>query len=157
MSDIFSTTGHIKFLLPEWIFTERGYLSPGTGKTVTIIEVIHQIFLRNPEARILACAPSNSANDTTADRLTVLGVSQLFPMNVPSRMQSTLPKALGPFSRKDDHGTFYIPPKEGLIEVPRHCVDLRICFYPVRDWRRSLDTLLASSSMKRDRPLNQRI
>ena len=87
----------------------------------------------------------------------MLGVSQLFRMNVPSGMQPTLPKTLEPISRKNDHGTFYIPLNEGYIEVPRHCVDLRICLYPVRNWRRPLDTLLTSSSMKQDRPLNQRI
>ena len=89
--------------------------SPGTGKTVTIIEAIRQILLKNPQARILACAPSTSASDIIADRLTVLGTPQLFHMNAPSRMQSTLPKTLEPFSRKNDYGTFYVPPKEELM------------------------------------------
>ena len=90
--------------------------SPGTGKTVTIVEAIRQILLKDPEARILACAPSNSASDIIANRLTVLGASQLFRMNAPSRMQSTLPKTLELVSRKNDHGTFYIPPKGELMK-----------------------------------------
>jgi helicase MOV-10 len=31
-------------------------------------------------------------------------------------MQSTLPKTLEPFSRKNDHGTFHVPPKEELMK-----------------------------------------
>lgn len=89
---------------------------PGTGKTVTIIEAIRQILLKDPEARILACAPSNSATDLIAERLEVLGPSQLFRMNAPSRAQSTLPKVLGQFSRKNDYGTFLIPPKAELMK-----------------------------------------
>src|SRR5258706_720089 len=90
--------------------------SPGTGKTVTIIEAIRQILLKKSQARILACAPSNSASDIIADRLTALGASQLFRMNAPSRMQSTLPKTLESFSRKNDHDTFYVPPKKELMK-----------------------------------------
>lgn len=37
-------------------------------------------------------------------------------MNAPSRMQSALSKTLEPFSRKNDHGTFYIPAKEELMK-----------------------------------------
>lgn len=45
----------------------------------------------------------------------VLGPSQLFRMNAPSRSQSALPKVLDQFSRKNAHGTFYIPTKAELM------------------------------------------
>ena len=42
---------------------------PGTGKTVTIVEAILQIFNRNPQSRILACSGSNAAADSIAFKL----------------------------------------------------------------------------------------
>ncbi|XP_057771655.1 probable RNA helicase SDE3 [Salvia miltiorrhiza] len=42
---------------------------PGTGKTKTLIEAILQIYRGDRHARILACAPSNSAADHILDRL----------------------------------------------------------------------------------------
>lgn len=44
---------------------------PGTGKTVTIIETIKQLYRRasSEPARVLAVAPSNSAADLLAKRL----------------------------------------------------------------------------------------
>uniref|UniRef100_A0A8C6VHW1 Mov10 like RNA helicase 1 n=1 Tax=Naja naja TaxID=35670 RepID=A0A8C6VHW1_NAJNA len=42
---------------------------PGTGKTVTIIEAILQIYYSLPSSRILVCAPSNSATDLICLRL----------------------------------------------------------------------------------------
>ncbi|KIM34476.1 hypothetical protein M408DRAFT_325872 [Serendipita vermifera MAFF 305830] len=89
---------------------------PGTGKTVTVIEAIRQILVADPQARILACAPSNSAADIIAERLTVLGKSQLFRLYAPSRSASLLPPALQQFSRRNDHGTFEVPPVEELAK-----------------------------------------
>jgi helicase MOV-10 len=64
----------------------------------------------------LACAPSNAAADIIAERLTVLGKSQLFRLNAPSRSQTHLSKSLVEFSRKNQAGTFYIPPREDLMK-----------------------------------------
>jgi helicase MOV-10 len=76
---------------------------------VTIIEAIRQILLANPKARILACAPSNSAADIIAERLVDLTKSQLFRLNAPSRSASQLPTVLQEFSRKNSQGTFEVP------------------------------------------------
>ncbi|CAE6520072.1 unnamed protein product [Rhizoctonia solani] len=42
---------------------------PGTGKTVTAVETMLQLYLANPTTRILATAPSNSAADLIARKL----------------------------------------------------------------------------------------
>ncbi|KAF9027400.1 RNA helicase [Hymenopellis radicata] len=69
---------------------------PGTGKTVTMVEAIRQVIRSNPNAKILACAPSNSAADLIALRLTELGSSKLF--RCPDVLQSFTYKADGQFS-----------------------------------------------------------
>ncbi|KAG8954835.1 hypothetical protein FRC04_010317 [Tulasnella sp. 424] len=50
---------------------------PGTGKTITVVEAIRQVLRNDPQARILACAPSNSAADLIAQRLVPLGRDKL--------------------------------------------------------------------------------
>ncbi|CAI5470767.1 unnamed protein product [Closterium sp. Yama58-4] len=42
---------------------------PGTGKTKTVVEAILQVVKGMPSARVLVCAPSNSATDNIALRL----------------------------------------------------------------------------------------
>lgn len=81
---------------------------PGTGKTVTIVEAIRQILRRQPDARILACAPSNSAADLLAQRLR-LNPSQLFRCNAVHRDLLGLPEDLVPYTfRRND--LFTLPP-----------------------------------------------
>lgn len=42
---------------------------PGTGKTMTLIEAILQLYTKRKHARILVCAPSNSAADHILEKL----------------------------------------------------------------------------------------
>lgn len=84
--------------------------SPGTGKTVTIVEAILQILKRNPEARILACAQGNKAADLIAERLADLGPAQLFRLNAMSRKYRELSESVVlDFSLVNDNQVFAIP------------------------------------------------
>ncbi|KAG9001269.1 hypothetical protein FRB93_012196 [Tulasnella sp. JGI-2019a] len=87
---------------------------PGTGKTVTIVEAIHQLVYRDPNVHILACAPSNSAADLIAERLTGLGSSRLFRLNAPFRSVRDLPDVLAPYSCVDTSGRFSVVSKKAL-------------------------------------------
>ncbi|KAL4254212.1 DNA2/NAM7 helicase family protein [Pleurotus pulmonarius] len=83
---------------------------PGTGKTVTIIEAIRQIVARDPKARILACAPSNSAADLIALRLIELGAEKVFRFYAPSRFKGQVPDELLAFTYMRDDQHFSVPP-----------------------------------------------
>ncbi|OBZ77615.1 putative helicase mov-10-B.1 [Grifola frondosa] len=86
---------------------------PGTGKTVTVVEAIRQILHRNPNARILACAPSNSAADIIAQRLMMLSRDELFRYNAVSRQVSTVPQELREYTHTAGE-KFSLHPKEKL-------------------------------------------
>ncbi|KAF9443544.1 RNA helicase [Macrolepiota fuliginosa MF-IS2] len=89
---------------------------PGTGKTVTIVEAIQQILSSNPDHRILACAPSNSAADLIAQNLMNLGTSVVFRLNSITRNIEDLPKTLKPFSLYNENIVFAIPHAEELAK-----------------------------------------
>ncbi|KAI0316313.1 P-loop containing nucleoside triphosphate hydrolase protein [Amylostereum chailletii] len=97
---------------------------PGTGKTITFVESIRQVLKQNPSARILACAPSNSAADLIASRLVMLGTDQLFRYCAPSRFKDTVPDELLPFTHIDVNGHFSLPP---LATVRRLRVIVSTC------------------------------
>ena len=90
------------------------YDSPGTGKTLTIVEAMRQLLLQNPDTRLLACAPSNTAADIITNRLKVLGKSVLFRLNSLSRKTEDLNKDLHPYALVNDNGVFAFPPLEVL-------------------------------------------
>jgi helicase MOV-10 len=73
------------------------HLSPGTGKTVTIIETMRQL-LDNPHTVILASAPSNAAADIIASRLKDhLTPDELFRFYAPS-YRGPVPPGLAPYT-----------------------------------------------------------
>jgi helicase MOV-10 len=88
--------------------------SPGTGKTSTIVEAMRQLLLQSPNARILACAPSNTAADIIANRLKVLGKSVLFRLNSLSRKTEDLNKDLHQYALVNDNNVFAFPLVEEL-------------------------------------------
>ncbi|KAF9527401.1 RNA helicase [Crepidotus variabilis] len=84
---------------------------PGTGKTITIVEAIRQVLAHNPQARVLACAPSNSAADLLASRLKVgLTRDQLFRFYAPSRFKNQVSDDLLPYTYVNADGHFGVPP-----------------------------------------------
>lgn len=83
---------------------------PGTGKTVTIVEAIRQLLRQNPGARILACAPSNSAADLIAEKLARgLSPDELFRFYAPSRPKEAASSKLTDYTHQSQ-GTFSAPP-----------------------------------------------
>jgi helicase MOV-10 len=81
---------------------------------MTLVESIHQLIKRDPDIRILACAPSNSAADLIAQKLVALGPSRLFRLNSLSRKTKDIPLELRDFVLINEHGVFEIPEKERL-------------------------------------------
>ncbi len=69
---------------------------PGTGKTVTMVEALVQLYKTAGEKRpLLACAPSNSAADLLATRLLeVVPKSDLHRHYAPSRQMKQVPEAV---------------------------------------------------------------
>uniref|UniRef100_A0AAQ5Z016 RNA helicase n=1 Tax=Amphiprion ocellaris TaxID=80972 RepID=A0AAQ5Z016_AMPOC len=84
---------------------------PGTGKTVTLVEAMHQVSRADPSAHILACAPSNSACDLLCERLMVhMDSHQVYRLYASSRDPSTIPKNLL------GQDSFVFPVKEILMK-----------------------------------------
>jgi helicase MOV-10 len=78
---------------------------------VTIVEAIKQILRCNPTARVLACAPSNSAADIIALRLSkLLKTDEFFRFYAPSRGKGTVPPNLRPYTFLNRDGLLSCPP-----------------------------------------------
>ncbi|KAJ3507038.1 hypothetical protein NLJ89_g6529 [Agrocybe chaxingu] len=89
---------------------------PGTGKTVTIVEAMQQLLDSDPNARILACAPNNSAVDTIALKLMHRGTLEVFRLNSLSRKVNDMPKSLRTFSLINGNTVFAMPTVEDLAK-----------------------------------------
>lgn len=74
-----------------------------------MVEAIRQVLRVNPNARVFACAPSNSAADLIAQRLSHLSTDELFRYYAPSRKIAATPDDLRQYTatfnlRLGDHG-----------------------------------------------------
>ncbi|CAM9860916.1 unnamed protein product, partial [Discosporangium mesarthrocarpum] len=86
---------------------------PGTGKTVTVIEAILQILKRENEVKILACAPSDTAADVIAQRLSqYLSPQELLRLNWWQRLVASVNPLLLPYCPQDESLGLFGPPKE---------------------------------------------
>ncbi|KAG2003546.1 RNA helicase [Coprinopsis cinerea AmutBmut pab1-1] len=108
---------------------------PGTGKTITIVEAILQILQATPQAKVLVCAPSNSAADIIAERLADhLSSEMLFRMYSPSRTTQQSSKRLqfeGYTCSSSSDGVFGLPPMEKLVSfrvIVATCVSASILY-----------------------------
>uniref|UniRef100_A0A8C5TIV5 Mov10 like RISC complex RNA helicase 1 n=1 Tax=Malurus cyaneus samueli TaxID=2593467 RepID=A0A8C5TIV5_9PASS len=78
---------------------------PGTGKTVTVIEVILQIHFTLPDSRILVCAPSNAATDLICLRLhqsNLLKPGMMVRVNAAFRSAEQIDDMVKPYCKDGD-------------------------------------------------------
>uniref|UniRef100_A0A4W6FNH5 RNA helicase n=1 Tax=Lates calcarifer TaxID=8187 RepID=A0A4W6FNH5_LATCA len=86
---------------------------PGTGKTVTLIEAILQVYHFLPSSRVLVCTPSNSAADLICLRLHDSGflhAASLARVNASCRQGESIPEVLRQYSRSGEdirHASFH--------------------------------------------------
>ncbi|KAJ4956500.1 hypothetical protein NE237_013283 [Protea cynaroides] len=91
---------------------------PGTGKTMTVVEAILQVYTNRKRARILICAPSNSAADHILERLISKDIvevreGEIFRLNAPTRPYEDLHPDLIRFSFFENL-IFKCPPLKAL-------------------------------------------
>ncbi|KAM6192162.1 LOW QUALITY PROTEIN: helicase MOV-10 [Sarcoramphus papa] len=89
---------------------------PGTGKTVTMVEAIKQVWRCFKDSRILACAPSNSAADLLCQRLIKdIAPRYVYRLMASSRSYQEVPADIRPCCNWDDEQSCYVyPSKEHL-------------------------------------------
>nr|XP_020480456.1 RNA helicase Mov10l1 isoform X3 [Monopterus albus] len=86
---------------------------PGTGKTITLIEAILQVYHFLPSSRILVCTPSNSAADLICIRLHDSGflhAASFARVNASYRQEETIPEVLRSYSKAGEdirHASFH--------------------------------------------------
>ncbi|KAK5117016.1 hypothetical protein LTR62_006737 [Meristemomyces frigidus] len=96
---------------------------PGTGKTKTMVELALQL-LKQPNAHLLVCAPSDPAADTLTERLRQhLAPSELLRLNPPSRSFPEVPMTILPFCYVDED-MFSLPP---LPQLMRYKIVVTAC------------------------------
>ncbi|NXT73720.1 SDE3 helicase, partial [Zapornia atra] len=89
---------------------------PGTGKTVTLVEAIKQVWTCFKDAQVLACAPSNSAADLLCQRLIKdIAPRHIYRLIASSRNYWDVPADIRPCCNWDDkQGCYVYPSKEHL-------------------------------------------
>ncbi|XP_052781823.1 putative helicase MOV-10 [Mya arenaria] len=91
---------------------------PGTGKTVTIVEAIKQVWKQSRGNRVLACTPSNSAADLITKRLIKhIPATEILRLNAASRSLRAIPQEIRVVCNYDNsRGQFQFPSKAILSE-----------------------------------------
>ncbi|XP_028432245.1 putative helicase mov-10-B.1 isoform X2 [Perca flavescens] len=91
---------------------------PGTGKTITLVEAMNQVSRADKSARILACAPSNSACDLLCERLMVhMDHHRIYRVYASSRNPNSVPKNLLKYCNWDQkQEAFVFPGKQILMK-----------------------------------------
>lgn len=91
---------------------------------MTIVEGIRQLLRQNPLAKILACAPSNSAADLIAEKLaSSLSPDELFRFYAPTRPEEATSDKLGDHTYRVQ-GTYTVPP---MSRITRFKVVVSTC------------------------------
>lgn len=90
---------------------------PGTGKTVTLIEIIRDVYQRSPSVKVLACAPSDAAADVLCIRLSKYFNSlQLFRLNWWQRLIASVPIEILKYCYLHQDHCFEMPSLEMLSQ-----------------------------------------
>ena len=92
---------------------------PGTGKTMTLVEAILQLYRTRKNARILVCGPSNSAADHIREKLlsekaVKVHDNEIFRLNAPTRTYEDVTPNIIRFCFFDEH-IFKCPPPSALM------------------------------------------
>ncbi|KAL0477841.1 hypothetical protein AKO1_005271 [Acrasis kona] len=86
---------------------------PGTGKTSSLVEAIHQLLIKDPEARILICTPSNSSADLICvrlHRLSAIARDSMLRLNAFARKLSSIAdEEIKPYCVLDEKDQFTFP------------------------------------------------
>nr|XP_023017495.1 putative helicase mov-10-B.1 [Leptinotarsa decemlineata] len=92
---------------------------PGTGKTVTVVESVLQIWKNEPTSRIMVCAPSNAAvNEVAArlvDKIPQMDIFRLLG-NIYGHSADKKMDKLKPIINVQADGTFYMPSMDQLLK-----------------------------------------
>jgi len=91
---------------------------PGTGKTTTVVETIIAILRQQPDAKILATAPSNPAADLLCERLAEQRVnrSEMLRLVAVARDRRHVSAAAMNFARYDEAAHCFQVPKVGELK-----------------------------------------